>query len=820
MDRPMTSMWGQKHRYGEFEIVRCRDGTAVFLGQGAIGKTFEAVRTHEVAGAAIEERVALTVVNPALLESETDRLRFVRQLQSLLRVRHPNLTQYLACGEDGGEVYFVTDFNRGSDLARLVQRFGALPERSVVLIGAQVAAGLAELHKRHQLLHQDIKPSSIMLADRLDESVGAHGLASWFESGGGGVCRISSFGFVEPMSDDPDQRDRGTALRFVGSPMFASPEQVCERRLDSRSDIYSLGLVLWFLLQGRGPFLDARGESLREPTEALRRHLDVSSEHSSEFPPNVSEGFRRILGRMVAKRPEDRFASADDARDAMLKHLAEISAPLVTQSCGSLDDLFIIEERFGLKQGRLCFSAVARGSGERLRLVVAAEKEERVGGADFDTIEAHLGSIAAICTQPDLPASILRVHGVVRASETIVYAEEMPTGVRFHDWLMARAKNRRAVTFLEALPVLRQVAEGLDFLFEHGSSKVVLHTEDLWLDRSDHPADLGQDENLLITPLDQGRVVLFSGMWTPVPWSSSLNESADDSGSLFDEPDPPKHPVVAFCRLLYRVVGGCELANAAEFIQGAYSPTPALNWRSNNLIRDLVCQVVEPSSVSAVLAEIFVNENPPVRVVDSRHPPEELIRIPASEWRSNSTISNSSTQPGSGPSHSVPSLVGEVISPGIVRSPFAFAGHSMSVRWGDWRPGQEIVCDTTGKVFVLPKNLPPPVGLVSESQPGTVVSPYASDSGFISEVLPNDWLPGAIVLCPITSLPFALPQHLPLLVALADMDHPGLVGSPFAPGIEIAVPPDSWRAGLTMMCPVTGRVFALPPVVEHWGAAG
>jgi serine/threonine protein kinase len=287
-DRAESTTWGQKARYGEFEIVGARDAKPRILGEGSFGKTFEGVRTDTVAGGVIEEHVAVKVLNPTLLISESRRLQVVQELVALTKFKHSNLIHYIRCGEDEGEVYYAMELCRGGDLARLVRRYRVLPEKIAALIGLQVATGLREVHQRHRLVHRDIKPSNIMLVDELESGLGVTQLAERLEEQEG-LCRIVDFGLVSFALNMKEAHER-----FVGSPMYASPEQINEQPLDGRSDIYSLGMTLWYLVQGKGPLLDANGNDLKGVREAMRRHA-LPEEHRAHLPPHLSEEFRNIL---------------------------------------------------------------------------------------------------------------------------------------------------------------------------------------------------------------------------------------------------------------------------------------------------------------------------------------------------------------------------------------------------------------------------------------------------------------------------------------------------------------------------------------------
>lgn len=159
-------------------------------------------------------------------------------------------------------------------------------------------------------------------------------------------------------------------------------------------------------------------------------------------------------------------------------------------------------------------------------------------------------------------------------------------------------------------------------------------------------------------------------------------------------------------------------------------------------------------------------------------------------------------------------LVAEVISPGVIHSPFADPGQNMKVAWENWVPGTEVLCADTGKKIVLPADLPLPPGSIPPLTFGKVISPYVAGMQF--DVSPELWEPGTEVICPVTGLPFVMPGNLPPFEALADVSQPGVLASPFAPGVSWEIPPSDWVSGGRIVCPKTHRELVRPAIVEQW----
>ncbi len=666
-----TLPWGTRFKYGEYEIVGSRENRPRILGEGSFGKTYEAVRTDWVAGEKIEDRVALKVLNPALLNSEAKRFQFIQELKALAQLKHANLIHYNRCGEEGGEVYCAMELCRGGDLSRLAKRFNPLPERVAALIGLQVAAGLRELHQRHRLVHRDIKPTNIMLADEIEPELSARHLAYRFEQQES-LCRIVDFGLVNFI-----QGEDGVAQRFMGSPMFASPEQIREQPIDGRSDIYSLGMTLWYLVQGSGPLLDANGQPIRDIRESMRRHMDPE-EHTAAFPSRLSPAFRQILAKMTVKSPEHRFSNAGELQNALRDYLRTVvdeapAAFAVKRLANPLDTVFDIGEVIQSRSSHRSYQATEKTGGRRVRVNVVANVEGAASSPETDEVAERLRELAELSREPELPSALAPIKDVVWSADWLAYTEDYFPHVAVSDVLKARAKVKRPMAFSEAVVILQPIADALDFLLAHRQDTVSLPCEEIWLTG---PGVAAADQNpaLLTTALTDwpGLQVRFSMMYARPKQSMEEEGSMAGqtmSGSLHLSADD-LHPVPAYARLVYRIVNGSEVAAAVQFAPNAYVPSVALCHASNNLLRDLLCRQRPWTNAGAILKELCANEGVVLRQATS---------LP----------------------------VAEVISPGVVRSPYSASNSTQQIPWDLWKPGGEFLCADTERRVTLPLDLPP-----------------------------------------------------------------------------------------------------------------
>lgn len=832
--------WGNLSKYGEFEIIGAREGRPRLLGEGSYGKTFEAARRETIAGDVIEERVALKVLNPDLLRSQTKRYQFIQELRALSIFKHPNLVQYSRCGEEGGEVYYAMELCKGGDLAQLVKRFGPLPERVAALIGLQVAAGLKEMHRK-RAYHRDIKPSNVMLVDELEPDIDLAKLEIRLQQQEN-LCRIVDFGLVEGarLANAAEGDQVPQSMKFAGSPMYASPEQIREKPVDERSDIYCLGMTLWYLVQGCGPLLDDRGRDLRSSRDAMARHI-TPEPHDSAFPADLHPSFRQILSRMVAKEPEDRYLSAAALERALRDFLSEApveeEAPsLVSEVQESLDSIYTFQEPFPAKaehrSSRRSFLAVEHGSSERVLLTVIEDLENRPSSPE---INAHnlerLDQLALAAVAPDYPEGLLAVHEVIRARDALAVVEELPPPMTLADLLMARGR-RQPFDFSEAVAVLAPVAEAVDFASRHGGEKLSLTADDIWLDCADWHGQR-PDSKRLGKPVDewQGLRVKLSLLSQPAKEGGSRRDSSASSwaehtvtleASSFDD-GSSADPLRALSKLIYRILNGAEVAAIATFNPDGYVPTVALGSKANCLIRDVLCGHEKRPTAMALLRELCQEEgvvlrnNPPGSSSSStrRSPASSQLRRRGNSRGSGAGVSQGAGASGgrSGGSTSRESSKGTAPGGTVRPLPPRATGTAPAAPSGSASGSGSVGLPPTA---ILSASREDPVCEVVEGRPGWVRSPRDAQRREF-EVPPTSWQGGGAVACPFTGGTCRLPLMLGPL--MAEVLGPGQIRSPYYPQKPMHVPWPQWVAGAEVTCEFTGRKLRLPgelpPVVAE-----
>src|SRR6266566_1660616 len=279
-------------RYAHFEAEIGADGFPVELGAGAMAVTYRARDT------VLNSTVALKVIDRRVAQNPGARSRFLREARAAAQIRHPNVARVSHYGEQDGECFYVMEVVEGETLEAKVRREGPLSLALALEIIEQVARALAAA-EACGVVHRDIKPSNIML-----------------ESDPGGcapIVKVIDYGVAKVLAPEAERGAEQTQTGFIGTPAFASPEQFAqstETRLDTRSDIYSLGVTFWYLLSGRVPFV---GRTLEEIRERQAESLPIDQLKGLDVPARIFA----LLKSMLAPDPKDRPQSARELLSAV-----------------------------------------------------------------------------------------------------------------------------------------------------------------------------------------------------------------------------------------------------------------------------------------------------------------------------------------------------------------------------------------------------------------------------------------------------------------------------------------------------------------------
>jgi eukaryotic-like serine/threonine-protein kinase len=264
------------------------------LGRGAMGVVYKATDT------ALERTVAVKTVNMALERDGAEKYeaRFYQEARAAGSLNHPNIVTVYDVGKEGNVAYMAMEFIEGEELRSLLAEGRALPVSQAVSIAAQVAEGLAYAHE-HGVVHRDIKPANIMVLTD-------------------GPVKITDFGIARMRANTDELTQSGMML---GSPKYMSPEQVIGKRADHRSDIFSLGVILYEMLTGNAPF---SGENV---TALMYQIVNFAPPAPSAVNPAAPELANFIVAKMLAKPLEERYQSAQDLANDLRNCERQIATP-------------------------------------------------------------------------------------------------------------------------------------------------------------------------------------------------------------------------------------------------------------------------------------------------------------------------------------------------------------------------------------------------------------------------------------------------------------------------------------------------------------
>lgn len=277
-----------KTQLGHYDIV-------AELGRGGMGVVYKGYESS------LNRYVAIKVLAESLAHDESVKERFLREARSMASLNDPHIIQIYFIGEHEGQTFFVMEFVEGESLGSLLKRGGKLRPEHAARVIFQTAMGLATAHDKG-VIHRDIKPGNLMVTSR-------------------GAIKIADFG-IALVTQDFSKKLTSTG-EFVGTPGYLSPEVCLGKPVDSRSDIFALGIVLFEMLTGRMPFTDESPLGLM--LEVVRAEIPDVRQLNTDVDAELS----RILSRMIAKDPNDRYNNCHELVDDLGRHPLLAGAPTI-----------------------------------------------------------------------------------------------------------------------------------------------------------------------------------------------------------------------------------------------------------------------------------------------------------------------------------------------------------------------------------------------------------------------------------------------------------------------------------------------------------
>src|SRR5437879_6836535 len=317
-------------QYAHFEVETGADGFPVELGAGAMAITYRARDT------VLNSLVALKVIDRKVAQNPGARSRFLREARAAANIHHPNIARVTYYGEQDGECFYAMELVKGETLEARVRRDGPMPFALALEVIEQAARALAAA-EACGVVHRDIKPSNIMLES---------------DASGTPTVKLIDYGVAKVMGPQAEPGFEQTQAGFIGTPAFASPEQfagIQQLPIDTRSDIYSLGVTLWYLLTGRTPFV---GRTMEEIRARQTTELPLEQLRNLHLPAQAIA----LVKSMLAPDPKDRPQTARELLSAVNSCYERVNK----------------KSRSQRRRGMLASAAAI--------LAIAARSEERRGG--------------------------------------------------------------------------------------------------------------------------------------------------------------------------------------------------------------------------------------------------------------------------------------------------------------------------------------------------------------------------------------------------------------------------------------------------------
>lgn len=280
--RPIVARCAMLRQLGKYELLD-------EIGHGGMATVFRA------RDARLDRFVAVKVLHPHLQKAPEARVRFTREAQSIARLEHPHIVKvYDYSGEDSDESYIAAELLTGPTLKRFAEDHPEIPPEIAACFALQITRALGAAHARG-IVHRDVKPENVLLHERR-------------------LVKLTDFGIAQMV----ESQSFTATGQILGSPGHMAPEQIEGGDVDARTDLFSLGTVLYFLSVGRLPFTG------RNPHQVLKRIVDGEVADPLRVRPALGAPLRAIILKALARNPDDRYASASELEAALLGFLANV----------------------------------------------------------------------------------------------------------------------------------------------------------------------------------------------------------------------------------------------------------------------------------------------------------------------------------------------------------------------------------------------------------------------------------------------------------------------------------------------------------------
>jgi serine/threonine protein kinase len=594
--------------FGNFEILRDAAGDPLVLGCGTFGRTYQARHRY------LETFVALKIISERFARDATARQRFLTEARAAAKLSHPHIARLYDFGEKQGVLFYAMEFCAGGDLAEYVKSHGALTSAQLLDVAKQLGDALQCAHAAG-LVHRDIKPSNVMLAG------GENALAT----------KLIDFGLVHVHGTAAGSDDTSTDnSRMLGTPLFASPEQLREETVDARADLFSLGMTLWYLALGGPPETGSFSEitSSRLSAESYRRRL----------PERIPARLKSAMQRLVEKNRVDRFATATEFLQALApesttspgtevalptsveetRAVEPPAKPLALQTVSApLDSEWKAGNRHSESFTGITYPAVsAADAQEQVWLHVLDDRLLETSDLLW-RLQVHAGKAAALHLPGLLSPRVLCAY-----SDLTALLLEKPDCTPLLSALPAHA----SAVIAESYPLLEKIAETCDALSAAWLPGPNLQASNIWLQAP--VADLSSAQPKLFPGLLFARdAAQLSGGPNTTDVGSTVTS---DMLSSLETADDVR---AQFARLIYRLSAGRNCPAAASLASQAYVAVPNLSEQANRTLALVIAGKREYATCRALLQDLRRSEGSTAATSShgARPRPSSPSRTPATQ---------------------------------------------------------------------------------------------------------------------------------------------------------------------------------------------
>ncbi len=597
-----TSKRPEEERFnlGNFQLMRDDDGSPLMIGKGTFGRTYKA--RHRF----LDTVVALKVINERYASDPVIRHRFLAEGKAVARLSHPHIARIYDFGESGGALYYAMEFCSGGNLADYTLKHGAFDVPLLINVAMQVAGALDCAHQAG-FVHRDIKPSNIM------STVSNPPLCT----------KLIDFGLVHATGPEgvPKLGEEESEGRFIGTPLFASPEQLREEAVDARSDLFSLGVTLWYLAAGGAP---EKGSS----AEIAASRLNPES-YATKLPRNLPEPLRLLLAELLEKDPSRRISSVrqalaglrqcaeslgletaaefraappeigDTGIPALSRQVEETPPAELEVHSGPIESEFthlvrLTEANTGTYYSAESVASPVAAAAETA--VILHVNQPRLSASDLliKKMCANIGSIRGLRL-----ATVIRPDSFRQYTNGTVVVMNQP-GAN----LLTALRAQGIVALSQARTLLEGVASAADQMQSAGLPGVDLRPASIFLDYPESSASGPRN-------IADARPRLLPS-FLRLQETAEVSESGDapDASSTmtadsFAEADRESDPCRQFAALIYRIASGRNCHAAAWLSPQAFIVVPGLSERANRLLSLVIARQATCGSCEELLRELI-----------------------------------------------------------------------------------------------------------------------------------------------------------------------------------------------------------------------